>query len=118
MYKAFGIVNSSSRNIRVEGLEDYRPIGAFSFLGRYRMVDFPISNLSNSGIDRIQVYVKEKPRTLVPISAPDVIITLTQRADGCRFFSLTATRETISITPILLPITKIWNASKKCIIHM
>ena len=54
MYKAFGIVNSSSRNIRVEGLEDYRPIGAFSFLGRYRMVDFPISNLSNSGIDRIQ----------------------------------------------------------------
>ena len=65
MYKAFGIVNSSSRNIRVEGLEDYRPIGAFSFLGRYRMVDFPISNLSNSGIDRIQVYVKEKPRTLV-----------------------------------------------------
>ena len=63
MYKAFGIVNSSSRNIRVEGLEDYRPIGAFSFLGRYRMVDFPISNLSNSGIDRIQVYVKEKPRT-------------------------------------------------------
>lgn len=29
MYKAFGIVNSSSRNIRVEGLEDYRPIGAF-----------------------------------------------------------------------------------------
>ena len=65
MYKAFGIVNSSSRNIRVEGLEDYRPIGAFSFLGRYRVVDFPISNLSNSGIDRIQVYVQEKPRTLV-----------------------------------------------------
>ena len=65
MYKAFGIVNSSSKNIRVEGLEDYRPIGAFSFLGRYRVVDFPISNLSNSGIDRIQVYVQEKPRTLV-----------------------------------------------------
>ena len=65
MYKAFGIVNSSSKNIRVEGLEDYRPIGAFSFLGRYRVIDFPISNLSNSDIDRIQVYVKEKPRTLV-----------------------------------------------------
>lgn len=65
MYKAFGIVNSSSRNIRVEGLEDYRPIGAFSFLGRYRVIDFPISNLSNSDIDRIQIYVQEKPRTLV-----------------------------------------------------
>ena len=32
MYKAFGIVNSSSRNIRVEGLEDYRPIGALYIL--------------------------------------------------------------------------------------
>ena len=50
MYKAFGIVNSSSRNIRVEGLEDYRPMEPFSFLGRYRMVDFPDFQLSNSGI--------------------------------------------------------------------
>ena len=65
MYKAFGIVNSSSKNIWVEGLQDYRPIGAFSFLGRYRVIDFPISNMSNSGIDRIQVYVNNKPRSLV-----------------------------------------------------
>lgn len=65
MYKAFGIVNSSSKNIWVEGLQDYRPIGAFSFLGRYRVIDFPISNMSNSGIDRIQVYVNSKPRSLV-----------------------------------------------------
>lgn len=67
MYKAFGIVNSSSKNIWVEGLEDYRPIGAFSFLGRYRVIDFPISNLSNSGIDRIQVYCNSNnnPRSLV-----------------------------------------------------
>ncbi len=65
MYDAFGIVNSSSKNIWVEGMQDYRPIGAFSFLGRYRVIDFPISNMSNSGIDRIQVYVNNKPRSLV-----------------------------------------------------
>ena len=65
MFKAFGIVNSTNKNIYVEGLEDYRPISSFSFLGRYRVVDFPISNLSNSGIDRIQVYVNKKPRSLV-----------------------------------------------------
>lgn len=65
MYKAFGIINSSRRNIFVEGLQDYRPIGAFSFLGRYRVIDFPISNMSNSDIDRIQVYVNNKPRSLV-----------------------------------------------------
>ena len=53
MYKAFGIVNCAPQNVWVEGLQDYRPIGAFSFLGRYRVIDFSISNLSNSGIDRI-----------------------------------------------------------------
>ena len=62
MYKAFGIVNSSGRNIYVDGMQDYRPIGAFSFLGRYRVIDFPISNMSNSNIDRIQVYINDKPR--------------------------------------------------------
>ncbi|MDD3277278.1 MAG: glucose-1-phosphate adenylyltransferase subunit GlgD [Lachnospiraceae bacterium] len=64
MYDAFGIINPSSRQIWVEGLEDYRSIGAFSFLGRYRIIDFPISNMSNSGIDRIQVYIRRKPRSL------------------------------------------------------
>lgn len=65
MFKAFGIVNSSGRSIHVEGLQDYRAIGAFSFLGRYRVIDFPISNMTNSGIEHIQVYVKNKPRSLV-----------------------------------------------------
>lgn len=65
MYKAFGIINTAGNHIHVEGLQDYRPIGAFSFLGRYRTVDFPISNMSNSGIDRIQLYTRQNPRSLV-----------------------------------------------------
>ena len=64
MAKAFGIVSSSGSHIHVEGMQDYRPIGSFSFLGRYRMVDFPVSNLSNSEIDRIQVYIQQNPRSL------------------------------------------------------
>ena len=65
MAKAFGIVNFAGQRIWVDGLQDYRPIGAFSFLGRYRIVDFPISNMSNSGIDRIQVYAGNNPRSLI-----------------------------------------------------
>ena len=64
MYNAFGIINSYSRNVYVDGMQDYRPIGAFSFLGRYRVIDFPISNMSNSGIDHIQVYIRRKPQSL------------------------------------------------------
>ena len=52
MYKAFGIVKSSGRNIYVDGMQDYRPIGAFSFLGRYRVIDFPISNVITTSTPR------------------------------------------------------------------
>ena len=65
MCNAFGIVNFAGNHIKVNGLHEYRPLGAFSFLGRYRVVDFPISNFSNSGVQNVQVYVRMKPRSLV-----------------------------------------------------
>ena len=63
--KAFGVINSAANYIRVEGLHDYRPIGAFTFLGRFRVIDFPISNMSNSGFTRIQVCLNSRPRSIV-----------------------------------------------------
>ena len=65
MCNALGIVTFPGANVQVNGLEEYRPVGAFSFLGRYRMLDFPISNMTNSGIEQIQVYLKEKPRSVI-----------------------------------------------------
>ena len=65
MAKAFGIVSYPGQRIWVDGMQDHRPIGAFSFLGRYRLIDFPISNMSNSGIDHVQVYINREPRSLV-----------------------------------------------------
>ena len=65
MARAFGIINSSCNHIYVEGMQDYRPIGAFSFLGRYRAVDFPMSNMSNSNIEDVQVFLNQNPRSLV-----------------------------------------------------
>ena len=65
MAKAFGIVNYEGPSVNVKGLEDYRPVSAFFFLGRYRLVDFPLSNMSNSGIDHIKVLMKANPRSLI-----------------------------------------------------
>lgn len=65
MCNALGIVNFEGPNINVKGLEDYRALGATSFLGRYRLVDFPISNMSNSGINHIKVLMKGNPRSLI-----------------------------------------------------
>jgi glucose-1-phosphate adenylyltransferase len=39
MSKAFGIINFAGTNVQVNDMQAYRPIGAFSFLGRYRVID-------------------------------------------------------------------------------
>ena len=44
MYKAFGIVCSSGRNIYVDGMQDYRPIGAFSLLCKKKIQLHPQYN--------------------------------------------------------------------------
>ena len=65
MSKILGIVSPENDTVIVEGLMDYRPIPAISFLGRYRLIDFAVSNLSNSHIDHIKVFVKKQPRSLI-----------------------------------------------------
>lgn len=64
MTNALGIVNFAGGYANIFEMQKYRPIGAFSFLGRYRTIDFPISNMTNSGIEHVQVYIRRKPRPL------------------------------------------------------
>ncbi|MDO5108820.1 MAG: glucose-1-phosphate adenylyltransferase subunit GlgD [Erysipelotrichaceae bacterium] len=63
--KALGIINFEDNVATVDGLGEYRPVPAIAILGRYRVIDFVLSNMTNSGIDRVQVYCKEKPRNLI-----------------------------------------------------
>ena len=76
MCNAFGIVNYEGPNVNVKGMEDYRPVSAFSFLGRYRLIDFPISNMSNSGVNHIKVFVKTNPRSLKMCIRDRILIVL------------------------------------------
>ena len=65
MARAFGIVNTSGNHIWVEGMQDYRPIGAFSFLGRYRIVDFALSNLVHAGVDNVGILAQKNYQSLM-----------------------------------------------------
>lgn len=65
MSKILGLLNFEPSYVNVEGLEDFRPISATSILGRYRVTDFMLSNFTNSGIDSIKVYIKNRPRSIV-----------------------------------------------------
>ena len=63
MAKVVGLVNLHS-NVDLKGLTERRPVASVSFLGRYGIIDFVLSNFSNSQIDNVGILIKEKPRSL------------------------------------------------------
>lgn len=65
MTKVLGIVNFESPYVKMSGVGDYRTISAASILGRYRVIDFMMSNFSNSGIKNIKLFIKNRPRSVV-----------------------------------------------------
>ena len=57
MVKAIGIVNLHS-DVDFVGLTERRPVASVSFLGRYALIDFVLSNMSNSTIDAVGVLIE------------------------------------------------------------
>lgn len=60
-----GIVNIEGKNVQFGQVMAQRGVQAFGFLGRYRLIDFVLSNMSNSGISEFQVYMPPKMRSTI-----------------------------------------------------
>ena len=60
MANVVGLINLHS-DASLKGLTERRPVASVSFLGRYGVIDFVLSNFSNSHIDKVGILVKEKP---------------------------------------------------------
>jgi glucose-1-phosphate adenylyltransferase len=46
-------------------LTESRPLASTSFLGRYALMDFTLSNFSNSGIDKVGILIESQPRSIM-----------------------------------------------------
>ena len=64
MKKVIGLVNFHS-SPEVAPITDSRPLGSTSFLGRYAMCDFPLSNFCNSDISIVGLLVKNHQRSIL-----------------------------------------------------
>lgn len=58
MKSAIGIINLHG-NPSLGKLTERRPLGAVSFLGRYAIIDFALSNFSNSDIHKTEILVEK-----------------------------------------------------------
>ena len=63
--KALGIIFPNSYDNWVPELVNVRLMSSIPFAGRYRMVDFVLSSMANSGIDNISVIVKKNYHSLM-----------------------------------------------------
>jgi glucose-1-phosphate adenylyltransferase len=61
----YAIVLAGGRGSRLHGLTDWRAKPAVPFGGKFRIVDFPLSNCVNSGIKRIGVVTQYKAQSLI-----------------------------------------------------
>jgi len=60
-----GIINLSETEEYLGELTRSRPLAAVPFAGRYRLVDFVLSNMVNSGISNVGIFIQHKYRSLM-----------------------------------------------------
>ena len=53
-----GLLFSNIHDERIHELTEKRTIASIPFGGRYRLIDFPLSNMVNSGINKVGVITK------------------------------------------------------------
>ena len=63
--KACGIIFSNIHDYSVPELVRVRTLGSIPFGGRYRLIDFPLSNMVNSGIDTVGIITKSNYQSLM-----------------------------------------------------
>ena len=65
MQKVLGIIFAEARFAKLNELTNVRPLGALPFDGRYRMIDFVLSNMVNSGMINIAVVTQSNYHSLM-----------------------------------------------------
>lgn len=65
MGNVLGLVFANMHDMTVGDLTKNRTMGSVLFGGRYRLIDFPLSNMVNSGIDAVGVITKDNYQSLL-----------------------------------------------------
>ncbi len=65
MKRVMGIINLHENESLIQEITVHRPLAAVPFAGRYRLIDFILSSMVNSGMQNIGILVKNKSRSLM-----------------------------------------------------
>ena len=87
MKNCVGIINLDEKENRMGELVRNRPLAAVPIAGRYRVVDFILSNMTNAGIESIGMFAKNRSRALMDHISNGKPWDLNRKRDGLRVFN-------------------------------
>ncbi|MED3561776.1 sugar phosphate nucleotidyltransferase [Bacillus xiapuensis] len=84
--KLLGVIDATTYHEDLEDLITHRSLAALPFGGRYRMIDFILSNMVNSGIRSVAIFPKLQYRSLMDHLGSGKNWDLNRKRDGLFFF--------------------------------
>ena len=82
-----GIINLSEREDNIKELTYNRPIAGIPMAGRYRVIDFALSNMVNSGVQNVSIFTQNKYRSLIDHLGTGKAWDLDRKIDGLFVFN-------------------------------
>ena len=87
-----GVLMLNEQEDNIKSLTKSRPIASIPIGGRYRIIDFVLSNMVNSGIHNISIFTNTKSRSLVDHVGSGKPWDLDRKINGLFLFNLTSER--------------------------
>lgn len=87
MNNCMGIINLDENESKMGQLVSSRPLAAVPIAARYRIIDFVLSNMTNSGVECIGIFAKNKSRSLMDHLKNGRPWDLHRKRDGLRVFN-------------------------------
>lgn len=87
MKNCIGIINLDENENRMGELVVNRSVASIPIAARYRVIDFVLSNMTNSGVDCIGIFTKNKSRSLIDHLTNGKPWDLNRKHDGLRVFN-------------------------------
>ncbi|OCA91476.1 glucose-1-phosphate adenylyltransferase [Bacillus sp. FJAT-27225] len=81
-----GVIDAAANHENLQELLLHRPVAALPFAGRYRLIDFVLSSMVNSGIRSVAVFPKTSYRSLMDHLGSGKNWDLNRKRDGLFFF--------------------------------
>jgi len=96
-----GMLMLNEQEDNIKSLTKSRPIASIPIGGRYRIIDFVLSNMVNSGIHNIGIFTNTKSRSLVDHVGSGKPWDLDRKINGLFLFNLTSERSQLRDIDVL-----------------